>query len=345
MEDNKIKLQERKAEIDERISVLESEAAQHRKQQQGTKIKVEKLNEMSEESKCNEEISALKEELSHIEYTLASFKRFNRERCLENIDFLLAQKDVKLGALETESGNHPGYLSRMKSGKSSSDPSIEFLMTASEQLEVPLDMLVSSRLSEMSATEKFILDFFKKVIMDTQEDKIDWVRETVAELEKLEVVDDGQGYPSVNHPIFTVQEERTEDNYFCYPVYNSLFYRNCGVKVCNNCYHTKLTPTDQLLYIMECSKGDERLIWKSNRFFEFYIVSYDKCGNATTKKVCNTLEVSSPVCATINSLIKSIITSMSRVHIEEDVRNAIDSYMNGKATASDDNDDFALPFN
>ena len=96
MEDNKIKLQERKAEIEERISVLESEAAQHRKQQQGTKIKVEKLNEMSEESKCNEEISALKEELSHIEYTLASFKRFNRERCLENIDFLLAQKDVCL---------------------------------------------------------------------------------------------------------------------------------------------------------------------------------------------------------------------------------------------------------
>lgn len=45
--------------------------------------------------------------------------------CLENIDFLLAQKDVKIGALETESGNHPGYLSRMKSGKSSSDPSID----------------------------------------------------------------------------------------------------------------------------------------------------------------------------------------------------------------------------
>ena len=40
-------------------------------------------------------------------------------------------------------------------------------------------------------------------------------RETVAELEKLEVVDDGQGYPSVNHPIFTVQEERslTDEDY------------------------------------------------------------------------------------------------------------------------------------
>lgn len=195
-------------------------------------------------------------------------------------------------------------------------------------------------------TESFLYPILNELMSDVENGNREvGVRETVAELEKLEVVDDGQGYPSVNHPIFTVQEERTEDNYFCYPVYNSLFYRNCGVKVCNNCYHTKLTPTDQLLYIMECSKGDERLIWKSNRFFEFYIVSYDKCGNATTKKVCNTLEVSSPVCATINSLIKSIITSMSRVHIEEDVRNAIDSYMNGKATASDDNDDFALPFN
>lgn len=43
--------------------------------------------------------------------------------------------------------------------------------------------------------------------MDTQEDKIDWVRETVAELEKLEVVDDGQGYPSVNHPILQYKKK------------------------------------------------------------------------------------------------------------------------------------------
>ena len=62
----------------------------------------------------------------------------------------------------------------MKIKKSSSDPSMEFLMTASEQLEVPLNMLVSSRLSEMSATEKFIMIFLKGYIMDTQEDKIDW---------------------------------------------------------------------------------------------------------------------------------------------------------------------------
>ena len=49
----------------------------------------------------------------------------------------------------------------MKSGKSTSDPSIEFLMIASEQLEVPLDMLVSSKVSELTPTEEFILNFLK----------------------------------------------------------------------------------------------------------------------------------------------------------------------------------------
>ena len=345
MSKDRIELQTRKNEIERQISSLEAQIGNCQIQQQATKIKAEKLHYMDEESKCNEEIRTLKEELAHIEYDLDKLKRFNREICLENIDFLLAQKGMKLGALESDSGNRPGYLSRMKSGKSTSDPSIEFLMTASEQLEVPLDMLVSSRLSEMSATEKFILDFLKRVMEDTQADKLEWIRETMAELEKLEVEHDNNGYPDVSHPLFVPSGESTGDGYYEFPVYDSLFFKNCGVKPCNNGYHAKLVPTEQWLYIMECEKGDERICWKNDRFFEFYLVNYDRYGNATAKKVCNTLEVSSPVCATINSLIKSIITSMSRVHIEEDVRDAIDSYMNRIATASDDNDDFALPFN
>ncbi|MBO4952273.1 MAG: hypothetical protein J6C99_05100 [Lachnospiraceae bacterium] len=342
MNEDRIELQTRKNEIERKISFLEAQIGNCQIQQQATKIKAEKLHYMDEESEYNGEIRNLKEELAHIECALDKLKRFNREVCLENIDFLLAQKDVKLGVLESDSGNRPGYLSRMKSGKSTSDPSIEFLMTASEKLEVPLDMLVSSRLSEMSATEKFILDFLKKAASDTQTDKLEWIRETVTELEKLEVEHDNNGYPEVSHPLYVPFAERTEDTYYEYPLYNSLFFKNCGVKPCNNGYHAKLVPTDQWLYIMECEKGDERICWKNDRFFELYLVNFDRYGNATTKKVCNTLEVSSPVCVTINSLIKSIITSMSRVHIEDDVRDAIDSYMNGIVSASDDD---ILPFN
>jgi hypothetical protein len=54
------------------------------------------------------------------------------------------------------------------------------------------------------------------------------------------------------------------------------------------------------------------------------------------------LDVSSPIQATINSLIKLIIVSLSHVHIEDTVKNAIDEYMKGIAPTPDDD---TLPFN
>jgi len=43
-------------------------------------------------------------------------------------------------------------------------------------------------------------------------------------------------------------------------------------------------------------------------------------------------------------LIKLIIVSLSHVHIEDTVKDAIDAYMNGIVPPSDDDDD-TLPFN
>lgn len=337
MGSNRVELQTRKNEIERLIDSLKAEIGNCQIQQQSTKIKAEKITYISKESECQEEITKLKQELADLNFELSKLKRFNRKVCLENIDYLLAQKDIKLGALETDSGNRPGYLSRMKSGKSTSDPSIEFLMTASEKLEVPLDMLVSSKVSELTPTEEFILNFLKKVIHDTKEDKLTWERESVAELENLEIYTNNQGYSEVSHPLYSVHEERTEDNYSEYPVYESLFFKSCGVKPCNNCYHARLVPTDQWLYIMEC----EKIACREERFFEFYLVSYDRFGNAITKKICNTLDVSSPIRATINSLIKLIVVSLSHVHIEDTVKDAIDAYMKGIASLLDDD---TLPF-
>jgi hypothetical protein len=72
------------------------------------------------------------------------------------------------------------------------------------------------------------------------------------------------------------------------------------------------------------------------------LVSYVGFGDTITKKLCNTLNVSSPIRATINSLIKQIIVSLSHIHIEDMVKEAIDAYMNGIAPCPDDD---ALPFN
>lgn len=341
MDNNRIGLQMRKNELEKEISSLEAEIGNYQLQQQYAKTKKEKKEYLSKENGYKEQVIVIQEELDNIESELNKLRRFKRDLFLENIDFLLAKKKFKLGALEADSGNRPGYLSRMKSGKSSSDPSIEFLMTASDELEVPLDMLVASKLTELSSTEEYILDFLRKVETDTKDDKLEWICETIVELEKLEVENDNQGYSVVLHPLYTVNEEKTESDYNEFPQYNSLFFKNCGVKPCDNGYHARLLPTDQWFYIMECVKDNDCIARKEKNFFEIYLVNYDRYGNAITKKICNTLEVSSPIKVMVETLIKGIRVSLSRVHIDKTVKDAIDAYMKGFSLLPDND---LLPF-
>lgn len=340
MDHRRDELLTQKAQIEQQISSKDAEIKTLELHNSVANTKAEKIKNNDSIADLNNEILLLRGQLVAVEKELYKLKRFDRDRCLSNIDYLLAQSDKKLGALERESGNNPGYLSRMKSGKSPSDPSIEFLMTASDELNVPLEMLVSSRLSEMSATEEYILDFLKKVYKDTEQDNIVWERESIAELENIEVQYDSNGHPYVNHPLYTFEEGHLSDGtYSAAAKYNSLFFKDCGVKPCSNCYHAKLFPTDQEIYIMDCKKGDDRLIWKNDRFFELYIVTWNMW-NGTARKLCNVLEVSSPIVSMINTLVKAIIMSMTHVHIDEEVKGAIDSYMKGINFSSTDD----LPF-
>ena len=336
-EDEKRELQSRIYELEEVIATLDLQIM-------SAKFKEEKINLEHERSVHCQELEEKKMELERFQSQFMTRKRFNRERCLNNVDMLITQKNKKLGELETNSGNRPGYLSRMKSGKSNSDPSIEFLMTASDELEVPLDLLVGSNLADLTPTEKFMLEFMRKLISDTNNDKLEWTRETLSELEKIEVTHGMNDYIEVSHPLYGVGKKETDSEYFELPIYNSLFFKDCGVRPCGNGYHTTLVPNDQKIYIMDCSREADRISLYGKRFFEIYMVEYDYYGNATTKKICNTLEANSPLIATINSLVKTIIVSVSHVHIDDSVRSAIDAYMSGEKTG-DIGSNVELPFN
>lgn len=330
--------------LEEEISSIEAVIADLDLQIEYAKLEAEKINYQRERDRYYKELNERKPELERLRSQLATLKRFDRERCLKNVDMLLAQKNMKLGELEINSGNRPGYLSRMKSGKSNSDPSIEFLMTASDELDVPLDLLVGSSLADITPTEEFMLEFMRRLISDTNSDKLEWTRETMSELEQIEIIHDINGYAEVSHPLYRIGEKGTDtDKYEC-PVYNSLFFKNYGVRPCGNGYYTTLVPNDQRIYIMKCTMVEEKGPSQERQFFEIYMVEYDRYGNATTKKVCNTLEASSPLVATIDSMIKAITISISHVHIDDSVRSAIDAYMNGKRFA-DEGPDEELPFN
>lgn len=334
------------AELNAKIEEKKEDATVIQLQNETAKFKANKVLNEKEMKRLQQEIDSLQQQIDEAEKELRDLKRFKRELCIENIEYLLGQSNKKLGALEKESGNTPGYISRMKKGTSGADPSIEFLMTAAEEFCVPLEMLVSSKMSEMTATEKYILDFLRKVTDDTGLDNIVWKREMVQELEKLNVQYEYTNEPYVEHPLYVVEEGRLpDDSYVAIAKYNSLFFKGADVKPCGDCYHAKLFPTDRELYIMECERrGDGKELFNGRIYYELYIVT-----NGTASKLCNTEEVSAPIATMINTLNKTIKVAMTHVHIDDDVMDAIDSYMNGMKTCPEREipfiDDEELPFN
>lgn len=87
-----------------------------------------------------------------------------------------------------------------------------------------MELLVSSDLTEMTSTEEFILKFLNKVIDNTKKDELRWTRETISQLEKLGIERDMNGYEEVNHPLYTVGGDGEGEEYYEFPVYDSLFF-------------------------------------------------------------------------------------------------------------------------
>lgn len=321
--------------IENRIHFLETGIKELTFEIDNSTVKAMAIEKQAEIDSYNDELLSLKQELVCAKEELPQTKRFKREICLKNVDYLLAQQNKKLGELEEESGNYPGYLSRMKSGKSNSDPSIEFLMTAAEELNVPLELLVSSDLTEMTSTEEFIMKFLNKVIDNTKKDELRWTRETITELNKMEIERDMDGYEVVPHPLYTIGESGEGVDYYEFPLYNSLFFHNCGVTPCGNGYNAILSGTDNTIYIMECGKGDDSLTWNKDRFYELYLVDSYAYGNCRVKKICNTIEARDIIVETVNSLVKNIISSLNRIHIDSDVKEILSAYIDGISMSND----------
>lgn len=86
---------------------------------------------------------------------------------------------------------------------------------------------------------------------------------------------------------------------------------------------------------MECGKGDESLTWSRDRFYELYLVNSDMYGNYRVKKLCNTIEARDTIVETVNSLVKNIISSLNRIHIDGDVKEILSAYIDGISMPND----------
>lgn len=322
---NKIRLLEQCDDMEKRIASVEEAMATLDLKIDASKVETERLRMVEERTKMQEEHDKFVSDLSQIKAEIAMFKHFDKARFFNNLTYLLTVKNIKLGDIERDSGNSPGYLSRMKSGKSNADPSIEFIITAAKKLGVSVDMLVNSEIREMSQTELYLKDFGEKLIEDTRNDKLTWVCQRQSELEELEAYYDYDNEPCVDHPIFDVKGIPNDTNFpNLKAYYNSQFYKNCGVTIGGDCYSTDLVSNGNVtLYLMSCKKGGDKIKWKKDSFWELYLY---KLGSGI-HPLCNTMEICSPLEVMIDSLLKEIRESVSHVHINDEVKNAIDQYL------------------
>ena len=69
---------------------------------------------------------------------------------MDNIYYLAKKNNITLGKLEELAGLSAGYLSRLNSGNNNSNPSIDAVSSFSKQLNVPIDILTSHKIDEIT---------------------------------------------------------------------------------------------------------------------------------------------------------------------------------------------------
>ena len=260
----------------------------------------------------------LQKEITGLSYIVEQGKNFDKHRVFSNIRKLMQLKDVKLGQIEKEAGTQPGYMSRLEKEGNTSDPTIEFVVSAAKTLNVSLDTLIYGAFGDITPTEAYLLKFLNSIIEDTRDDSITWYRESKATLDKV----DGRDYQTgeATHPIFRYKVDFDQSGNFSGETvyYNTKFFPNEGVYASGNCYNAALDPFGTHLYLMKCAKpgGDD--------FYELYILKEGQ------KPVCCSLESCDEISTTMDSLYKEIELSIKRVHLDIGTKSVIDSYFEGK---------------
>lgn len=248
-------------EVDLSLTKLRGEEFTLRKAAEDPReCEIRKQEMLLEAAHLNEKVKELEAIRLTLESRFASAEqgerniKFNKYRMFSNIRELLKNSGVKIGQIEKEAGCQLGYMSRLDKPNSTSEPSVEFLITAAKMLGVSLDVLLFVELAELNSTEKYLLSFLEKLQKDTVDEKLEWKKETADSLNRLEL--DMNGY--TGHPLFSF-ESFMEEGETEYPdqVERITFISNsfeCHTYINGDCYNLRM-KNGSVLYLMDISKS------------------------------------------------------------------------------------------
>ena len=253
---------------------------------------------------------------------------FNIQILLENISFLLEQSGKKIGELESEAGVSTGYISRI-SKDTNTKPGIDFILKVANSFDMSIDTLIKVSLAELTPTERYLVSFLEKLNGDTLEDKLDWNKESVEELNRVEI--DQNGYPE--HLLFSFETFLEEDE-SGYPtdVSRVVFVSDsfgCRTSISGNCYNLNL-KNRSILYFMNISKSVHKINDPDAYAKEIWIY---KPGLGATF-LCSNKGPSSLV-SLVDGLYGTISERMKFPRIKRELKQIIDAFMDDDLSSDD----------
>lgn len=250
----------------------------------------------------------------------ASSKIINTQKVTSNLRELLKYKDVKIGQIEKDAGAQPGYLSRFEKDPTKT-PSIDFLYTAANELEVSLDALLDGNFGSLTKNEIYLLSFLSQLERSTNNESMSWIAQSVVELHEAKLGDD--------HMPLLVSDSDINGNKFAR--FEFQLHIEGNISIAGNAYYSGLDDKDSYAYIIKLHSVE-----KNKDFYVLYIVKRyvvnpenGQLGVSADKPslVCDSLQVRDELKSGLESVYKAAELSATHVHLAEDTKSIIDSFM------------------
>lgn len=262
--------------------------------------------------------------LTNITDALDEFKNFNKYTCFNNIRALLkVNPDVKIGMIEKEAGVRLGYMSRLEKPDNSSEPTLEFVATAAKMLGVSIDFLISANIDEVTPTEKYVLEFIKKIADDSKCGNLYWHREPNQKLNNP--TDLYSEFGPAPHPLQSPDDDSMDCNgNYREASFFSRFYPEKVIQVTGNTYWSRLEDAESDMYILPCVINMDDNCVEGQACYEIYLVAPDK----SVVPLCNTIMACDLIKSAVKDLYMQIEVLASHVNIDNKARSVIDAYLN-----------------
>lgn len=261
--------------------------------------------------------------ITSLEIDKEEFKHFDKKVCFSNIRELIKHNsNVRIGQIENEAGLRAGYMSRLEKDNNMTEPSLEFVVTAARMLNVSIDTMVSIDITKLTDTEKYLSNFFDKIIQDTLSGKIKWNKEKAEELNNMEYLIDCD----MKNPLFELEENYIIDGVNSYPdktlkpIFRSHNFES-STCIKEDCFNFQMED-GMWVYIMSIVGLHQTSDMNRETAREIWMWS-----ESSGKKYLLSNRDESPIATEVDRVFETIKERVSRPLISEDIIDSINRFM------------------